>query len=308
MALDVGQGDEVITTPFTFISTAEVIALLGARPVFVDIKEDTYNIDPEKVADAISDRTTAIIPVDIFGQCADYKSLGEISRRHNIPLIEDAAQSFGAMQNGSKAGGFGEIGCTSFYPAKPLGCYGDGGMVFTNSYALAEKIRSLRVHGEGERRYEHVQVGLNARLDAIQAAVLLGKFPKFEWEIEQRQRIAQRYSEKLDTPDIIIPTVLAGNTSAWAQYCIRVPNRDATCKRLNHAGIPTSVFYPIPLHLQKAFAYLDYEEGDLPVSERVSRDIMALPMHPYLNEETQDRIIGEVKEAVGKAEKIGKKC
>ncbi len=298
MANGVGRGDEVITTPFTFIATAEVIALVGAVPVFVDIEEDTYNIDPALVEEKVTARTRAILPVDLFGQCADYERIEQIASRHNLLVIEDAAQAFGAEQNGRKACSFGDVGCASFYPAKPLGCYGDGGMVFVDSDEIAEVLRSLRVHGSGASRYDSVRIGTCARLDAIQAAVLLAKLPKFAWEIEQRQRIAARYSEAL-AELAVTPAVRAGNLSAWAQYCIRMEDRDGVRVRLREAGVPTAVFYPKPLHLQEAFADLGHGEGDFPVAEAVSRDIVALPMHPYLDEQTQDDIVAHVRAAAG---------
>jgi len=299
MAIGLEPGDEVITTPFTFVATVEVIALLGGVPVFADIEPDTYNIDPEQIEARVGPRTRAIMPVDLFGQCADYDRVGEIARRRSLAVIEDAAQAFGARQNGRAACSFGDIGCTSFYPAKPLGCYGDGGMIFTNDDGAAEAFRSLRVHGEGAQRYEHVRIGLCARLDAIQAAVLLGKLPAFPREIQTRREVADRYSEMLR--DVAVtPTVRPSNVSAWAQYCIRVKDREAVLSHLREVGVPTAVFYPIPMHLQKAFAYLGGKKGDCPVAEAVSRDIMALPMHPYLEAETQQLIVSHVREAVGR--------
>ncbi len=291
MAHDVGPGDEVVTTPFTFIATAEVISLLRATPVFVDIEEDTWNIDPTAVEGAITDDTAAVIAVDLFGQCADYTRLESICEEHDVPLIEDAAQSFGATQNGARACSFGDVACTSFYPAKPLGCYGDGGMVFTDDEQLAECIRSLRVHGGGSNKYDNVRVGVNARLDAIQAGVLLGKFPAFPDEIAARQKVAERYTSELEGAVDRLPEIRPGNTSVWAQYCIEVPDRESLRDRLDEADIPTCVFYPCPLHLQDAFSHLGYEEGDLPVSEAASKRIMSLPMHPYMDEETQQYII-----------------
>lgn len=298
MALGVGPGDEVITTPFTFIATAEVISLLRATPVFVDVREDTWNIDPDQVEEAITEDTAAVIAVDLFGQCADYERLAAICSEHGISLIEDAAQGFGAVRNGRRAGSFGEIACTSFYPAKPLGCYGDGGMVFTESDVFDEEIRSLRVHGEGAGRYQHVRVGMNARLDAIQAAVLLAKFEAFPSEIEARRRVARRYTEKLESMVERTPTIRPGNQSVWAQYCVEIPYRDAVREKLNEADVPTAVFYPLPLHLQDAYRDLGYNWGDLPVCEAASRRIIALPMHPYLDEETQDYIIEQLDAAL----------
>ena len=297
MALGVGPGDEVITTPFTFIATAEVVALTGATPVFADIEEDTFNIDPGALEDKITDRTRAILPVDLFGQCADYARISSVAAGQNLPVIEDAAQAFGAEQDGRKACSFGKIGCTSFYPAKPLGCYGDGGMAFTDSNELAALLRSMRVHGQGDDRYDNVRVGICGRLDAIQAAVLLGKLPKLAWEIQQRQRVAVRYSEAL-AEVAATPPVRKGNLSVWAQYCARVRDRDGVQARLRTADTPTAIFYPKPLHLQGAFAGLGYAPGAFPVAEAVAADIIALPMHPYMDEETQDKIIAAVKAAV----------
>ena len=298
MVLGVGPGDEVITTPFTFIATAEVISLLRAKPVFVDVEEDTWNIDPSAVEEAITEDTAAVIAVDLFGHCADYERLEPICADAGVPLVEDAAQGFGAVQDGCRAGSFGEIACTSFYPAKPLGGYGDGGMVFTDSDVFDEKIKSLRVHGEGAGRYQHVRVGMNARLDAIQAAVLLGKFPHFPDEVQARQRVAGRYTEKLSDIVARTPVMRPGNTSVWAQYSIAIPHRDAVREKLDEADVPTAVFYPLPLHLQEAFSDLGYNWGDLPVCEAASRRIMALPMHPFLDEETQDEVIDQLAKAL----------
>jgi len=297
MAIGLKPGDEVITTPFTFVATAEAVSLLGGVPVFVDIDESTYNLDPEKVAQKVTARTRAVIPVDLFGQCADYDRIAAIAEEAGIVVIEDAAQSVGAEYKGRKAGSLGRIGCASFYPAKPLGCYGDGGMVFTDDDELAELLCSLRAHGRGTDRYENVRVGLCARLDAIQAAVLLGKLPAFEREIERRQQVAARYTEMLS--DVAVtPAVAPHNKSVWAQYCVRVENREAVRAKLESEGIPTAVFYPTPLHLQPAFAHLGYRPGDMPVSEQVSRDIMALPMHAYLDEQTQDFIVDRLRGAL----------
>jgi len=297
MAIGLEPGDEVITTPFTFIATAEVVALLGAVPMFVDIERDTYNIDPERIEAAVTDRTRAIIPVDLFGQCAEYDHINQIAARHGLTVIEDAAQSYGALYKKRRACSLADIGCASFYPSKPLGCYGEGGMVFTNSEETLEALRSLRVHGQGEDKYNNVRIGFNGRLEAIQAAVLLGKLPAFEREIEQRQVVAQRYSEALKDATVT-PAVRPYNLSVWAQYSIRVKNRDEFQARLKAVGIPTAVFYPRPLHLQKAFEYLGHKEGDFPVTEEVARDIVSLPMHAYLDEKTQDFIISETLKAL----------
>jgi len=297
MAIGLAPGDEVITTPFTFIATAEIIALLGGKPVFVDIEPDTYNIDPERIEPAITERTRAILPVDLFGQCAEYDRINEIAKAHGLLVIEDAAQAYGAEYRGRRACSLADIGCASFYPAKPLGCYGDGGMVFTDSEDTLGVLKSLRVHGEGANKYDNVRVGFNGRLDAIQAAVLLGKLPKLEWEIEQRQVVAGRYTEALSEM-AVTPVVRDYNKSVWAQYSIRVKDREALQAKLKESDVPTAVFYPRPLHLQEAFEGLGYSAGDMPVAEEVSRDIVSLPMHPYMDEETQDLIIAAVRSAL----------
>jgi UDP-2-acetamido-2-deoxy-ribo-hexuluronate aminotransferase len=294
MALDIGAGDEVITTPFTFIATAEVIALLGATSVFVDIERDTYNIDATKIEDAITERTKAILPVSLYGQCADMDAINYIASKHNIPVIEDACQSFGATYNGKKSCNLSTIGCTSFFPSKPLGAYGDGGAVFTSDDALAAKIRMLLNHGQNER-YKHKYIGINGRLDAVQAAVLNVKLKHFEKEVQEREEIGARYSDLLEDTDVITPKIKEGNTSVYAQYSIRVKDREAMVEKLTEQGIPTAVHYPVPLHLQEAFAYLGYKVGDFPISEEVAQQIMSLPMSPYLKEDQQDFIIQAIK-------------
>lgn len=294
MALDVGAGDEVITTPFTFIATAEVIAFLGAKPVFVDIENETYNIDPKKIEDAITERTKAIIPVSLYGQCADMDAINEIAKRHSLPVIEDACQSFGATYNSKKSCNLSTIGCTSFFPSKPLGCYGDGGAIFTSDDALAEKMRILLNHGQ-DARYKHKYIGINGRLDAVQAAVLNVKLKHFDKEVSIRDEIGARYSDLLEDADVITPKIADTNTSVYAQYSIRVKDREAMVAKLNEKEIPTAVHYPIPLHIQEAFKYLGYERGDFPVSEEVSTQIMSLPMSPYLTEAQQDYIVEAIK-------------
>jgi len=295
MALDVKPGDEVITTPFTFIATAEVIAFLGAKPVFVDIDEQTYNIDAALIEDAMTERTKAIIPVSLYGQCADMDAVNAIAAKHNLPVIEDACQSFGAEYKGKKSCNLSTIGCTSFFPSKPLGAYGDGGAIFTSDDALAEKMRMLLNHGQNER-YKHKYIGINGRLDAIQAAVLNVKLAHFDGEVDARARIGKAYSDKLSGSNAVTPAVMDGRTSVFAQYSVRVKNREAVAKALNDKGIPTAVHYPMPLHLQEAFASLGYKRGDFPLSERVSEEIMSLPMSPYLTEEQQDFIVAALKE------------
>ena len=297
MALDVKPGDEVITTPFTFIATAEVIAFLGAKSVFVDIDKATYNIDAAQIEDAITERTKAIIPVSLYGQCADMDAINAIAFKHKLPVIEDACQSFGAEYNGKKSCNLSTIGCTSFFPSKPLGAYGDGGAVFTNDAQIAEKVRMLLNHGQNER-YKHKYIGINGRLDAIQAAVLNVKLAHFDAEVTARAAIGAAYSDKLADADLVTPEVKGDRTSVYAQYSIRVKNREAVAAALNAKGIPTAVHYPMPLHRQEAFAPLGYKQGDFPVAERVSDEIMSLPMSPYLTQEQQDFIVAALKENV----------
>jgi len=294
MALDVGAGDEVITTPFTFISTAEVIALLGAKSVFVDIDEDSYNIDPTKIESRITDRTKAIMPVSLYGQCADMDAINEIAAKHNLPVIEDACQSFGALYRGKKSCNLSTIGCTSFFPSKPLGAYGDGGALFTNDDELAAKIRMLLNHGQNER-YKHKLIGINGRPDAVQAAILGVKLKHFDKEVKLRDEIGSRYSDILENTAVITPKIAQGSTSVYAQYSVRVQDREAMIAKLAEQGIPTAVHYPVPLHLQEAFLYLGYSEGDFPISELVSKQIMSLPMSAYLSEAEQDFIVRAIK-------------
>ena len=288
MALDIGPGDEVITTPFTFIATAEMIARVGARPVFVDIDEITYNIDPGLIEKAITDKTRAVMPVALFGQPADMDEINALGDKHKIHVIEDAAQSFGASFKKMLSCNLSEMGCTSFFPAKPLGCYGDGGAVFTSSYELAAKINSLRVHGQG-KRYNHKYLGIGARMDTIQAAVLLAKLRHYPEEIKKRGEVAENYTRLLN--DVAItPKVKNDRTSVWAQYSIRLKNRGKVQEALKQAGIPTAVHYPMPLHLQECFSYLGYGPGDFPVAEMVSEEIMSLPMNPFLTREEQEYV------------------
>jgi dTDP-4-amino-4,6-dideoxygalactose transaminase len=314
MAHGIGPGDAVLTTPFTFIATAEVVSLLGAIPVYVDIDRKTYNIDPDQLDQCLSalrsgdvdlyplprlagqTRVTpkAIIAVDLFGLPADYGRLGEIAQRNGLFLIEDAAQSFGAEANGRKACAFGDIACTSFFPAKPLGCYGDGGMCFCSDDSLAEIMRSIRLHGKGSHKYENIRIGINGRLDTLQAAILLAKFSLFEEEVRLRQTVSSRYSELLNSCQALVtPEDPTGYQSVWAQYSLLArdeAHRDAIMKTMQGKGIPTAIYYPRPLHLQGAFSFLGYREGDFPVSEDCARRIFSLPMHPYLRESDQRRI------------------
>jgi UDP-2-acetamido-2-deoxy-ribo-hexuluronate aminotransferase len=296
MALGIKAGDEVITTPFTFIATGEMIALLGAKPVFVDIDPVSYNIDPAQIEAAITAKTKAIMPVSLYGQCADFAAINAIAAQHGIPVIEDGAQSFGATYQGKQSGALSTIGCTSFFPSKPLGCYGDGGAVFTDDDALATKMRQIRVHGQ-DRRYHHPLIGTNGRLDTIQAAVLLAKLPSFAAEVAARERIGARYSALLQ--DVVrVPTLAQGSSSVYAQYTIEVEDRDAVVAQLKEAGVPTAVHYPVPLNLQPAFAELNQPAGSFPHAERAASRVLSLPMHPFLDEATQDVIVAAVRRAV----------
>ncbi len=320
MALGVGPGDAVFTSTFTFFATAEVIVLLGATPVFVDIDAATFNIDPRKLdlaVTALKERDSSIypvpacrrrdgtpdepptpkviLPVDLFGLPADYDEIFPIASKHGLWVVEDAAQSFGAEYKGKKTCVFGSVSCTSFFPAKPLGCYGDGGMCFTDDDNLAAIMRSLRVHGQGSDKYENVRIGINGRLDTLQAAILLAKFDIFPKEIELRRHVAARYTSLLASRDFpVAPHVPEGVKSAWAQYSVLAKDaahRAALQKQLMDHGIPTAIYYPKPLHLQSALAGLGYRAGDFPVSEDISRRIFSLPMHPYLKPSVQARII-----------------
>lgn len=292
MALGVKPGDEIITTPFTFIATGEMIALIGAVPVFVDIDPRTYNLDPLMIEAAITPRTRAVMPVSLYGQCADYDAINAIARKHNLPVIEDAAQSFGAEYKGRKSCALTTIGCTSFFPSKPLGCYGDGGACFTEDEALAKLMREIRVHGQ-DRRYHHPIVGVNGRMDTLQAAIILAKFPTFRDEVSARVRIGARYTEMLTAmcPQVIPPYVERQNLSVYAQYTVQVPNRADVQNRLQAAGIPTAVHYPVPLHLQPAFAHLGLKQGSLPNSEAAAKRVMSLPMHPFLYATAQSSVV-----------------
>ena len=285
MALGVGHGDEVITTPFSFIATAETIVLLGAKPVFVDIRPDTYNLDPALIEEAITPRTKAIMPVSLYGQCADFDAIDAIAQRHGLPVIEDGAQSFGATYKGRQSCGLSTIGCTSFFPSKPLGGYGDGGACFTNDDALAKAMREIRVHGQ-DRRYHHPLIGVNGRLDTLQAAVLLAKLDIFPDEVKARERIGARYTEEL-CGAVVTPFVEPHNTSVYAQYTVQVASRDAVQAHLKAADVPTAVHYPVPLNRQPSLARDERYEH----SEFAADRVMSLPMHPYLSDSDQDRVI-----------------
>ncbi len=304
MAYDVGPGRAVFTTPFTFVATAEMIQLLGAEPVFVDVDETTFNLDPAALDRAVVRVTetrpdlqpAGIIAVDLFGQPADYDAIRAVARKSGLFVIEDAAQSFGGTYQGRRAGSLGDVACTSFFPAKPLGGYGDGGAVLTDDPELADKMVSIRVHGQGSDKYENVRTGINGRLDTLQAAVLLAKLEIFDDELKNRRAAADRYTAGIRDAGIGVtpPTVTEGRQSAWAQYSVLVENRavrDRVRERLGTDGVPTAIYYPKPLHLQRAFAGLGCRPGDFPVSESLSERIFSLPMHPYLTLEEQDRII-----------------
>jgi UDP-2-acetamido-2-deoxy-ribo-hexuluronate aminotransferase len=290
-ALQIGPGDEVITVPFTWISTAEAIALVGAKPVFVDIEASTYNINADLIDNAISSRTKAIIAVDLFGQMADYTRINQLAAKHGIAVIADAAQSFGARQGEKVSGAATTVGSTSFFPAKPLGCYGDGGALFTDDAALAERMRAIRTHG-GVRRHEHTLLGMNGRFDTLQAAVVLAKLPEFDRELGERRRVAAVYGEKL-AKVCSVPTLAPGNTHVYAQYTIRVPDRNALALRLSERNIPTAVYYPKCLHEQPIFSGCG-QWGDFPESEKASREVISLPMHPFLTEADQKLIIDTI--------------
>ena len=289
MALGIEPGDEIITTPFTFVATAEVIVFLGAKPVFVDIEPDTCNIDASKIEAKITKKTKAIMPVSLYGQVADMDQINAIATKHRLPVIEDAAQSFGAEYKSNKSCNLSTIGCTSFFPSKPLGCYGDGGAIFTNDDAIAKACREIRVHGQSQR-YVHTRVGVGGRMDTLQCAVLLAKLERFNWEIAQRQRIGQRYHERLAADEIGLVSVRPDRTSVYAQYTVLVPDREALQKRLSEAGIPTAVHYPVPLNEQPAYKHLCCPDCT-PIAQNVAKLVMSLPMSPDLSDEDQDRIV-----------------
>jgi UDP-2-acetamido-2-deoxy-ribo-hexuluronate aminotransferase len=296
MALDIQPSDEIITTPFTFIATAETIALMKAKPVFVDILPDTYNIDPDKIEVAITPKTKAIMPVSLYGQPPDLDEIQAIANKYSLKLIIDGAQSFGATYKGKTDSALGDISCTSFFPAKPLGCYGDGGAVFTNDDILANKIRMMRVHGQGER-YHHKYIGMGGRLDTLQAAILLAKLPHYKKELEMREHVAQSYNKKLPISfQPALPKIQPGRTSVWAQYTLRAQNRGMLQESLQKAGIPTAIHYPKPLHLQECFGFLGYKLGDFPIAEQAANNVISLPMNPFLTESELDYIAGNMEE------------
>lgn len=314
MALGVGPGDEVITTPFTFVATVETIVILGATPVLVDVDPVTANIDPARIEAKISARTKAIIPVSLYGQVADLDEINAVAARHgNIPVIEDGAQSFGATADGRQSCGLSTVGCTSFFPSKPLGCYGDGGALFTSDDELARAFREIRVHGQS-KRYVHTRLGVGGRMDTLQCAVVLAKLTRFAWEVAERGRIGARYMERIharvagarpiESQDVSTPleglrtlVLKPGRSSVYAQYTVLVPDRDGLQTSLNAAGVPTAVHYPVPLHLQPAFERLSLHDG-LPIAEWTARHVMSLPMGPDLTEADMDRVVDALAEAL----------
>ena len=296
MALDLQPGDEVVTTPFTFAATVEVIALLGARPVYVDIEPDTCNLDASALAAAIGPRTRAVMPVSLYGQPCDMDEINAVAASHGLPVIEDAAQSFGAQYKGRRSCALSTIGCTSFFPSKPLGCYGDGGALFTDDDRLAQAAREIRVHGQSGR-YNHTRVGVGGRMDTLQCAVVLAKLERFEWELAQRAAIGARYDALLDSTGIARIAVRPDRTSVFAQYTVMVDDRARVQQELQAAGIPTAVHYPTPLHLQPA--YREAQPPALPASEAAARRVMSLPMHADLDEAVQARVVQALAAAVG---------
>lgn len=303
-AWNIGPGDAVFVPAFTFAASAEVVALVGASPVFVDVLEDTFNMDPASLEAAVAMvrregelSPRAVMPVDLFGQTADYRAIEPIAMREKLLMLCDAAQGFGARLDGRVAGGIGDAAATSFFPAKPLGCYGDGGACFTGDDGLAGLLRSIRMHGQGADKYENVRIGVNSRLDTIQAAILIEKLKVFPEEIEMREAVARRYNRTLGTSNSIrVPHVIEGAQSTWAQYTIQVPDRGKLQADLKAKGIPTAVYYPIPLSVQKGYRH--FPGVATPASEKLSRTVVSLPMHPYLDAPTQDRIVEAVLESV----------
>jgi dTDP-4-amino-4,6-dideoxygalactose transaminase len=303
MALGVGPGDAVFVPTFTFAATAEVVALVGATPIFVDVEAGSFNMDVkslQRAVDSVPKGLTpkGIIPVDLFGQPADYTAIDAVAKAKNLWVLADAAQSFGATQGNKRTGSMGRIAGTSFFPAKPLGCYGDGGAIFTDDDGLNDIMKSLRVHGQGNDKYDNVRIGMNGRLDTIQAAILLEKLAIFEDEIAARQRVGKRYNDLL-RGTVTVPEVGDNFTSVWAQYTLRLPNRDKVAAALKADSIPTAIYYPRPLHQQTAYRDFPVAPGGCPTSEKLAGEVLSLPMHPYLDTTTQDRIVAAVKSAVG---------
>ena len=307
MAKGIGQGDAVLCPSFTFCATGEAVALTGATPVFVDVDEATFNMDANSLRRGVATATRlgltpkAVIPVDLFGQSADHEAIGAVAEAEGLFVLDDAAQAFGASYKGRRLGTFGLVTATSFFPAKPLGCFGDGGAIFTDDAELAETLRSVRVHGQGSDKYDNVRLGLTGRLDTIQAAILIEKLKIFEDEIAARNLVAERYARGLDNV-VSVPHVASGSTSIWAQYTIRLPrgsDRDVFAATLKSQGIPTAIYYPKSMHQQTAYREFPVAEGGLAVSERLSDDVISLPMHAYLDGSTQERVIEAVRGALG---------
>ena len=299
MALGIGRGDEVITVPYTWISTAEMIALLGATPVFVDVERDSWNMDPSLLESAITEKTRAILPVSIYGQPADMTAINAIaSRNGNLPVIEDAAQSFGSTHQGRRSCSLSTIGSTSFFPSKPLGCYGEGGALFTNDDEIAAAMRRIRNHGQ-EKRNHHPVLGINGRLDTIQAAILLAKLDLFDEEVLRRQEVAREYTDRLNGlgDELVLPTVSPGNTSVYAQYTILSPHRALLQESLKAVSVPSVGYYTVPLHLQRVFGYLGHSEGDFPITEWVSSECLSLPMNPYFSSVELTRVVTAIQQA-----------
>ena len=299
LAMNIGPGDAVITTPFTYIATAEVIALVGATPIFCDIYDETFNINPENLSRALDQafsknlKPKAIMPVDLFGLSARYRLIDKFAKENNLKVIEDAAQGFGGQINSRRAGSFGDVAGTSFFPAKPLGCYGDGGAIFTNNDELAVKMKSIRVHGGGKDKYENVRIGINGRLDTIQAAVLLEKIEIFDKELISRNSVAKYYTQNINKK-FIPPHTPDKYLSSWAQYSILIPdhvNRQDVIKKLNDKGVPSMIYYKLPVHIQEGYEKYNNKLGDFPISEKTSEKILSLPMHPYLSKDIQDEVI-----------------
>tara|TARA_Y100000813_G_scaffold191912_1_gene169431 strand:- start:6517 stop:7602 length:1086 start_codon:yes stop_codon:yes gene_type:complete len=290
LAIGIKPGDEIITTPFTFISSSEVISQLGAIPVFVDIEEDTYNINANKIEEKITNRTKAIIPVSLYGQTADMDLINEIANRNNLLVIEDAAQSFGASYKGIKSCNLSHIGCTSFFPSKPLGCYGDGGALFTSNDEFAEKARMFLAHGS-KKRYVHEVIGLNGRIDTIQAAIVGVKLKYFDDEVQKRESIGNRYINLLKDKQLKLPVIREGRTSVFAQFTVQSDRRERLMQLLKDKDVPSAIHYPTPLHLQKCYQSLNYKVGDFPISEKAANEVFSLPMSPFLTEKQQDFIV-----------------
>jgi len=312
-SLDLKQGDEVITTAYSYFATAEAIERMGLKPVFVDIDPKTHNIDPSKIKKKITDRTKAILPVSLFGQCYDFKAINTIAEKHQLPVIEDGAQSFGATRNGKKSLSQATIGCTSFFPTKPLGCYGDGGACFTNDDAIAEKMRIICNHGQKKLPHVHLQIGRNSRLDTLQAAVLLAKLPSLDQDLEERRTIAERYNHAfINHPLITIPAIDTSNQSVYAQYCIQVPHRDAVRKALVEKNVatetdavPTQVYYPLPLSMQPIIRKKHgHSGGDFPNAETASIGMLGLPIYPGMPEQDQQKVIDAVIQTVEKLNNV----